>query len=174
MKRIIFLILIAVVLAGVGWFAVKGKKFLAEQDRASGRFEKTDMTSLVLAVRNYKKEYLRLPKLTASDAEFTETKGRVLEILLGENQEANPRGVRFWSPPNETAGQKNAAGVREFRDIHGNFYRLYVDTDDDGKLPNPAKGQPGQPDEIKFEVLLYSAGPDGKYETWADNLRSWE
>lgn len=53
-------------------------------------------------------------------------------------------------------------------DPWGNVYRISVDVDGDGKLTNPQGGPP-----IPKRCLAWSAGPDGDFATWEDNVVSW-
>lgn len=51
-------------------------------------------------------------------------------------------------------------------------YLYAVDDDGDGHVPNPDPEKSGE--FIRGNVIAWSAGPDGDYSTWSDNVGSWE
>lgn len=143
--------------------------------------DKSVMKDLEIGIRGYKTEYLRLPILATDDRTVVESRGPLLAILVAERAERNPRKIVFWQPPPfaqkhfQPTATKNTSGEWELRDSRGNFYRIHLDVDQDGKIPNPAKGTgDGEPDVLASDVILYSAGRDGDFATWRDNLRSWK
>ena len=50
-------------------------------------------------------------------------------------------------------------------------YLYAVDDDGDGMIPNPNTESNNL---IRADVIAWSAGPDGDYSTWSDNVGSWE
>jgi len=56
-----------------------------------------------------------------------------------------------------------------FYDQWGNLYRIRTDLDGDGRVPDPSGSG-----EIEETLLVWSAGPDGDFDTWEDNIKTWE
>jgi hypothetical protein len=110
-----------------------------------------------------------------------ESRGSLLAVLLGTDAVANPENLVFLGQPeqlriNERVVQ-NAQGELEMRDPWGNLFRMHIDLDNDGTVPNPSRGGDGAPAQIAVVppgFVLYSAGPDGNFETWGDNFKTWE
>lgn len=142
--------------------------------------ERSEMKGLEIGIKCYRTEYLRLPAVALDDKTPVETRGQILSILLAEDEKLNPRKVVFWEPMpnpwrNRSGANKTPSGGWELRDTWGNFYRILLDMDYDGVIPNPAKGtKSDEPDALSTDVILYSAGPDGDFTTWHDNFRSWQ
>lgn len=65
-------------------------------------------------------------------------------------------------------GALNAAGA--FVDPWGHPFRFRLDLDGSKEMDNPS----GSNDKLRLQTLAWSAGPDGDYETWEDNVKSWE
>lgn len=138
------------------------------------------MNGIEIGIKSYKTEYLRLPNIASSDATVIETRGPLLAILLAEDTAQNSRQIRFWDPPgfkaqNRAGAARTSQGEWELRDPWGNFYRIQLDVDEDGRISNPAKGaRADEPDVLISDVIVYSAGADGDFATWKDNVRSWQ
>jgi hypothetical protein len=49
-------------------------------------------------------------------------------------------------------------------------YKIILDYDKDDHITDPE----GILGPVKADVLLYSAGPDGDFATWKDNVCSWK
>lgn len=137
---------------------------------------KAEMQALVMATKGYQTEYSRLPNLGETDENKTlEVQGEILDILMGKHPGENPRTIPFYEPPLHTPPAKsglviNAAGLPELRDTYGNVYHMRFDWNGDGHIPDPE--HPGA--TIGGPVIIYSAGPDGDYTTWHDNITSWK
>ena len=60
-------------------------------------------------------------------------------------------------------------------DPWGNYFRIRLDSDGNKELANPNTDQvaEGRTKIIK-RVLVWSAGKDGNWDTWADNHMSWD
>jgi len=54
-------------------------------------------------------------------------------------------------------------------DPWGNAFEYQVDENRDGVIPEPDTG-----DSLRAGVIAWSAGPDGDYDTWEDNIKGWE
>jgi len=145
---------------------------------------KTELTSLVAAVKAYREEYGRYPiNQTLADNEFNSWYGpptnengsrQLIRILSGENLsmasiEMNPKGVRFL---------EGASPDGTFRDAWGNQYCVKMDTDESGALEYYAS--PGQGENIKMRVIAISLGkdriqndPDRRITRTCDDVFSW-
>lgn len=145
---------------------------------------KTELTSLVAAVKAYRQEYGRYPiNANLADNEFNSWYGpptnengskELVRILSGENRilggvEMNPKGVRFL---------EGAAPDGTFRDVWGNQYCVKMDTDESGALEY--YGAAGQGENIKMTVIAVSLGkdriqndPDRRLTRTSDDVFSW-
>lgn len=145
---------------------------------------KTELSSLVAAVKAYRQEYGRYPINQAlADNEFnswygppTNEKGsrELVRILSGENVilggvEMNPKSVRFL---------EGASSDGTFRDVWGNQYCVKMDTDESGALEYYAA--PGQGENVKLTVIAVSLGkdklqndPDRRLTRTCDDVLSW-
>lgn len=145
---------------------------------------KTELTSLVAAVKAYRQEYGRYPiNANLADNEFNSWYGpptnengskELVRILSGENRilggvEMNPKGVRFL---------EGAAPDGTFRDVWGNQYCVKMDTDESGALEY--YGGAGQGENIKMTVIAVSLGkdriqndPDRRLTRTSDDVFSW-
>ncbi len=76
-------------------------------------------------------------------------------------------GIHFGDDPDHTT----------LTDPWGHPYRILMDTDDDGAILNPATSALPNvhlPKQIRGKrAIIWSAGPDGDFNTWADNPQSW-
>ena len=148
------------------------------QARAKAVQAMAQMQSLKLAVIAYQVEYSKLPSPTVTEEmdeqQVVETKGAMIDILTGKVRDKNPRQVPFYEPPPPKAGKSggitNAQGELEIRDPFGHLYQMHFDWNGDGQIPDPQ--HPGA--TISEPVIIYSAGQDGDYDTWKDNVKSWE
>lgn len=128
---------------------------------------KTELTSLVAAVKAYRQEYGRYPINHSLDVnEYTSWYGPgnpprtneckvLIRILSGENLsfdgiEMNPKGVRFL---------EGASPDGVFMDPWGNQYGLKMDTSEDGKLEY--YGSNGS-NNLSLTVIAVSFGPGPK------------
>jgi type II secretory pathway pseudopilin PulG len=172
---------IALVVVLVGFVAVAvlaaiavpiGRMFL---QKARTLQTKAMMQGLVLAINAYRTEYSRLPIYGETDELKTlPVEGEMLDVLMGKHPAKNPRSISFYSPPLHKPRGKgglviNAAGLPELQDLYGNVYHMRFDWNGDGNIPDPE--HPGA--AVRGTVILYSAGPDGDYSTWHDNIMSW-
>ena len=68
-----------------------------------------------------------------------------------------------------------ATGAYGVVDYKGKPYRIRLDTNHDETLinPNPDQAAEGR-STLKARVLVWSAGKDGDWNTWDDNLMSWD
>jgi hypothetical protein len=106
-----------------------------------------------------------------------------MDVLFGSDTQKkpggrNPRGIAFYidraaKPMGEGRFRRGVTldenGDGELWDPWGNHYRLRLDTNGDGKIENPAA--PGT--QLPESIAVWSAGPDGDFETWADHDKTW-
>jgi len=60
-------------------------------------------------------------------------------------------------------------------DGSGNYFRIRLDSDGNKEIDNPNPDQVAEGRTIIAKrVLVWSAGKDGNWDTWADNLMSWD
>jgi hypothetical protein len=132
---------------------------------------KADAISLVQAVKGYRIEYNRLPQLGQTDEKQpVPSEGKLVDILRGLEIRLNPRQITFFDGPTGPDGKPKKITGSSVPDPWNHAYHLHFDWDNDGKLEDPE--HPGK--TITAVVVAYSAGPDGKYETWGDNIASWK
>ena len=152
-------------------------------------------------VEQFYSDYNRLPKSVSSTAgedseTSTESTEGVVKVLVGKEGDAekvqNPRNTNYLeglkqakpAPKNKKAtaggsdkwvnGLADEDGEYSVVDAWGNYYKIKLDSDYDGKIENPntEKVADGVKDVIKREIV-WSPGKDGKEETWEDNIMSW-
>lgn len=146
-----------------------------------------DLQNVVIGIKGFQSEYNHLPVEVLHGVESTPSafKGEILECLMKRPQHpANPRHIGFFEAK-PARKEKNGiyvttTGVPVFADFWGHPYYVVLDTNGDGKIPNPARGHPVsrgstelEPDELELDVIAFSAGPDGNPDTWEDNIKSW-
>ncbi len=136
------------------------------------------------AITAYHTEYRDYPILDPVNDVVIDSEHALMDILLGSDKQRgqdgrNPRGIAFYTDKAAkpmgggrfrkglTYNEKDGSG--QLWDPWGNFYRVRFDTDRNGKVENPEK--PGT--FIPESILTWSAGPDGDFETWEDNVKTW-
>lgn len=164
--------------AGVGMILFVGGIYFSDRllVRCPVPREKLVMANVRSAVQCFYTEYGRypLPVTPENQADVRiETRGRLLDALLGKDDELNPQKIEFYDPSDIS----EQSGETQLLDPWGNPYVVVIDTDNDGRVANPEwdpKGIPGHyPEMFKLNVIVYSGGPDGNLETWKDNACSW-
>ena len=148
------------------------------------RAEKATL-SLKNAITAYLIEYHEYPLPDPANDLTIDSGNGLMDILLGSDPQKgpggrNPRGIVFYSdraarPIDGGRFRKGLTllpdGTGELWDPWGNHYRVRMDTDGDGRVSNP---DPAMPARILTEsILVWSAGPDGDFETWKDNAQTW-
>jgi hypothetical protein len=141
---------------------------------------KAQMQGLVLAVKGFYTEYSRLPAVespppthdNSAGYDTTSAEGKkLIEILVGTDTGENPHLIPFFEPPpakKRGGGYTTTGGLVDVWDSKG--YIILLDYDGDGQITNPE--DPGT--NVEASVAIYSAGPDGNYNTWKDNVKSWD
>ncbi|MEM6917152.1 MAG: hypothetical protein AAF491_11360 [Verrucomicrobiota bacterium] len=126
-------------------------------------------------------EYRRFPlEIDGADLSTT-TDFPLMSILVGaENEVArkiNPRGIAFFSDRKaKVVDGKYIGGLQTVNDERcilwdtwGNQFLVRMDTDYDNRVLSPEDPVQLIPDS----VLVWSAGPDGDFSTWKDNVKTW-
>ena len=174
--ELLVVLVIVATLASVG-FAVMTSVIV----KAKGVAGESGARALETALKHYSAEYGTFPREWKMDTEGLEANAEVMDILLGINDQANPRKLRFidGKAASESGngvgivfdqGEHDSSGT--YVDPFGGAYHLLVDADEDGQVPNPDPTSKRK--TVWQSVIVYSAGPDGDLETWDDNIRSWK
>jgi hypothetical protein len=167
---------LGIVLLLLSFFVPFGSKVMINTRSGSS---KAQIKSLEMAVRGYQTEYNRFPSLESPppDADnvegydTTSAHGRgILAILMATDTSKNPRGISFYEPP-VSKGGRGYTKERGLVDVWGaKGYVIIFDYDGDKKIIDPEHSG----STIAANVIVYSAGPDGDFNTWKDNVKSWE
>jgi hypothetical protein len=178
-----------VVLVSVGLYL--GKKAI---DSSHGSIAQSDITGLILAVDMFYDEYGKIPTPAASGpGDYgTETKPGLMNMLVGFDKTANPKGLRFFNARSATGKTRSTAHNGLFYNPGGSsvelftpfrpktgssrnqHYFLILDTDYDGMITGPH----GRKISGK-RAIAWSVGPDGrihpnpKHRDNQDNVYSW-
>ncbi len=141
--------------------------------------------NLKTAISTFFTEYRHYPlgkeKLTTDlDSDSGDELMTVLTGLDAEKKGSlNPRRIAFYT--GKAAKKKRGGGYRrgvqlfndgksaKLWDTWGNLYRVRLDTNYDNRVTNPADSSQQLPETI----LIWSAGEDGDFSTWEDNVKSW-
>lgn len=154
------------------------------------------------AVTQYYGDYNRLPRpssASAGDDSSTDTSSGegMIKILTGKEGEADT--VQNSRKTNYLEGMKAAkarTGIRkaevagsdkwvsglvmeegspEAVDGWGNYFSMRLDSNYDGEMENPNTEEVGNGrQKLPNRVIAWSAGKDGKEDTWEDNIKSWD
>lgn len=153
--------------------------FSKVKGKAETVYAKSTIRQLEIATKSYEVEYRRLPLMGSTSpstgdqsSETTDPYGKALiETLLGKSTATNPRGISFVEFPPARASGAGYTPTSGLRDPWGkNGYRILLDANGDGTITNPEGGTGA----LSAPVAIYSAGPDGDFATWADNVCSWK
>ncbi|MEM1442534.1 MAG: hypothetical protein AAGF67_09340 [Verrucomicrobiota bacterium] len=133
------------------------------------------------AITTYFTEYRKYPLETEMADLTTLTGEELMSVLMGSENEAalqrNPRKMAFFSDrPAKHVDGKYIKGVQMEKgeryfllDTWGNQYLVRMDTNYDNRVSSPE-----DPTQLLPEaVIVWSAGPDGDFSTWDDNVKTW-
>lgn len=105
-----------------------------------------------------------------------------MDVLLAKDVSKNPQKIVFWEPPfgkSDGSGYTSEGGLKDSWGKRG--YKIILDYNNDGKITNPYGGNDGEPDELNADLIIYSAGANGVFETSSstatkrlDDVRSWQ
>lgn len=153
--------------------------FTKAKSKAEMVHAKSTIKQLEIATKSYQVEYARLPLREGSSpaggdqsSDTTDPDGRALiDTLLGKSTANNPRGITFVAFPPARASGAGYTPASGLRDPWGrNGYRILLDANGDNGITDPE----GLISALPATILIYSAGPDGDFTTWADNVCSWK
>lgn len=171
------LVLGAIVMGGLAVLGIFGGRSVMA--KARDLQAKATMKGLEIAITSYVIEYNHLPissnPAPPNDGEARDTSDEsgkvILAVLLADDDTQNPRKIRFWDPPpakSAGAGYSNSTGLIDPWGKGG--YRILLDDNGDGTIPDPENLL----GNLSGSVLIYSAGADGDFSTWHDNVCSWK
>ncbi|MES2706635.1 MAG: hypothetical protein V4726_08540 [Verrucomicrobiota bacterium] len=154
------------------------------------------------AVTQFYGDYNRLPKPPSfkdgqDSSTDTSAAGGLIQILFGKepdnDAQQNTRKINYlegMKAAKARSGTRNAEaegsdkwigglvleeGRFEAVDGWGNYYRIRLDSNYDGEMINPNADEVDDGREkLPNRVIIWSPGKDGKWETWSDNLKSWD
>ena len=147
-------------------------------------YDSNTADNIGFAVSEYFTEYQRFPGVDSASGDDTdfETNERFITMLLGTapslQDDFNPRGIAFFTASeakHDPVSGRFHSGIKlhpngkgELFDNYGNFYRVRVDGNRDGSINSPIDNLP-----VSERVLVWSAGRDGDFGTWKDNIKTW-
>ncbi|MCS7008813.1 MAG: prepilin-type N-terminal cleavage/methylation domain-containing protein [Chthoniobacterales bacterium] len=88
-----------------------------------------DVTQIANAVMMFETEYGRLPNVSGGNVDDS-----LMRILLGEDDNENPRKIAFLEPPTYKPGKGGYKAGQGYLDPWGNPYKIALDTDYDNKV----------------------------------------
>ncbi len=136
------------------------------------------------AITAFHTEYHDYPLLAPAKDITIDSGHALMDILLGAKPHKvpdgrNPQGIAFYTDraANRMGGGRYRKGLTyhpddgtgALWDPWGNHYRVRLDTDSDKQIENPEAPGTFLPETI----AVWSAGPDGDFDTWKDNVKSW-
>lgn len=136
------------------------------------------------AISAYYTEYRVYPAKLVSEGDVElSSNHELMDILLGSEKEGertglNPRRIAFFTgkqakPLGNGKYRKgivlNEGGTGELFDPWGNHYRVRLDTNLDNQVVAPS----GTETAVEESILIWSAGKDGDFDTWRDNVYTW-
>jgi len=142
-----------------------------------------DTYNLKNAISAYFTEYRKYPDPREPEDRTFSTNHGLMDILLGSEKEkgvgkGNPRMIGFFvgkqAKPMEGARFRKGINLDEhgggtFWDPYGVQYKVRVDSNRDNRVETPES--PGT--YLPESILVWCAGPDGNFETWDDNIKTW-
>lgn len=121
----------------------------------------------------YQAEYNRWPATYAPETKDTTDREWVdmMSPKPGSGTVTNNlKRIVFFEPGGGALGT-NSPYVGAFVDPWGKPFKFRLDRAGAGKMANPDEDKGG---EVPYRAVAWSAGPDGDYATWPDNVKSWE
>jgi prepilin-type N-terminal cleavage/methylation domain-containing protein len=186
--ELLVVVSIIALLAG-GSVAAYGKVMNSVKKTASQKV----CVEIASAVSSYFADYEKFPTDTTTTSadiiiDDTGSDGLFLGILnaTGETQ-YNPRHIKYIDGMKQARfvnGQyvdginfEGNEGAPTLTDPWGLGYKVIMDGDYDGKIDNPeldGSGAVNPPQSVRGKkCIIYGAGPDGNFQTWSDNPKSW-
>ena len=147
---------------------------------------RSDAQVVVATMSKYRMEYNRWPKVDEVAEGYPGTSKEWVDIMnpeittgSGKRDPNNFRQLRFIEmgkgmkiDDSDPGDYKGGFGDPWTHAKTGRLPYLYaIDHDGDGMISNPNTESNNL---IRADVIAWSAGPDGDYATWNDNVASWE
>jgi len=141
---------------------------------------------LKLAINAYLTEYGRYPVSgNPTEGTWVESGPALMDIIQGteiteESRELNPRRIAFftgkkakrrWGGGIIPGLKLTRGGTYELLDSWRNHYRIILDLNEDRRIRNIDPKIDA--DQLPESILVWSAGPDGDFDTWEDNVKTW-
>ena len=135
------------------------------------------------AISAYFTENRKYPAFDSTHDTDLNTDFHLMDLLVGadytlKDRHISPRRIAYYSGREAKQGEderyrsgisKTPDGRSELWDPWGNHYRVRLDTNHDNQVADPTGGDA----PVLESVLIWSAGPDGNFATWKDNLKTW-
>lgn len=147
--------------------------------KAKASSARGDAAVVQTALMQYRSEYNRWPEFAKGKGKQHLTDNEFLKTMMpdpeGKPPAENLKRVRFIEGGKGVVGPEKAGGEDKYLDPWGHPFQYLVN-----ESPKETMGLGGfkhdysGPDEIRAKVLVWSAGEDGDYTTWKDNVASWK
>ena len=144
--------------------------------RAKVAQAKGDAGVATTVMLKYRMEYNRWPDLPPDGQNRKTTDGVWVDVMSpaplqpGEKpSEYNFKGIVFFEPSGGALAPADHSYPGAFIDPWGSPFQYQFDEDRDGSITHPSGD-----DIIRAQVIAWSPGPDSNYESWEDNVKSWE
>lgn len=136
----------------------------------------SDANVVASVLLKYQAEYNRWPPAYLPDGKG-ESNAEWVDLMAPKPDESkqlykdnNPKRIGFFEPGGGALGQ-DPENKGAYVDAWGRPFAFRVDLEGKGEMNNPNTDVGGT---LRARTLAWSAGPDGKYETWEDNVAGWE
>ncbi len=156
-------ILMAMMVPAAGLIMKRVAKARAQSDASVG----------ATVLLKYQAEYNRWPATYVPETKDTTDKEWV--DMMGPKPGSgpvatNPKRIVFFEPGGGALGTVSPY-VGAFVDPWGKPFKFRLELAGAGKMASPDEDKGG---EIPYRAVAWSAGPDGDYATWPDNVKGWE
>jgi type II secretory pathway pseudopilin PulG len=172
---IVALVLGIIAVAGIGVIGILAAlaipTYAKVQEKAKQIQTLVEAQTLVVSLKGFHTEYGGFP-VPDGEGSALPSEGKWLEAQLAHDADLNPRKIQFSQYPPSKPGRAglDTSSTRALVDSWGNRYRVLMDTNGDGKVPDPEHTGAS----LSETVAVWSAGPDGDFNTWKDNVKSWK
>lgn len=170
------LVVIAILAILMGMTIPAASAILKKAKKSTARGDAAVVQS---GLMQYRAEYNCWPEFAKGRNQKHFTDNEFLTTMMpspsGKPPEENLKRVRFIEGGKDVVGPGKSGGKDQYIDPWGNPFQYLVNETpkETMGLGNFGSGYDG-PDEIRAKVLVWSAGEDGDYSTWEDNVCSWE
>jgi prepilin-type N-terminal cleavage/methylation domain len=133
---------------------------------------KNDATQIVMAIKGYETEYNRLPEVGSEGTNANTVE--LMNILSGQDDTANPRGIVFLEIPrakNNKNGVQGSGGTISsgWMDPFGQLYEVRIDQDYNNEVTGPNS------EVIRTKVIAWSTADPNRTKNDATKFaKSWE